>query len=178
MTSTSGSLAAKCFYTQINRNLKTTVNRGKHHWSSCFSATFCSDTLHRGIYGDVIYDMKHPLKRWHTTVRALVVDTSGGTMRTTAQLNQDNNQTLGLFFHSLVEEGEQVSHDDENFTRQGLQNLLDVNSSLLETLHCWKNKWPQPPRDYSDNQNQNRKNRHTWGRDTYRHRKWGHGRLL
>lgn len=38
---------------------------------------------------------------------------------------------------SLVEEGEQVSHDDEGFAWQGLQDLSDVNGPLLEALHRW-----------------------------------------
>lgn len=38
---------------------------------------------------------------------------------------------------SLVEEGEQVSHDDEGFVWLRLEDLFDVNSPLLEALHRW-----------------------------------------
>lgn len=41
------------------------------------------------------------------------------------------------FGDSLVEEGEQVSHDDEGFVWQRLEDLFDVNGPLLEALHCW-----------------------------------------
>lgn len=37
----------------------------------------------------------------------------------------------------LVEEGKQVSHDDKGFAWQGLQDLLNVDSPVLETLHGW-----------------------------------------
>ena len=35
----------------------------------------------------------------------------------------------------LVEEGEQISHNDEGLAGQRLQNLPDVNCSLLEAFH-------------------------------------------
>ena len=35
----------------------------------------------------------------------------------------------------LVEEGKQISHDDEGLAGQRLQNLPDVDCSLLETFH-------------------------------------------
>lgn len=38
---------------------------------------------------------------------------------------------------SLVEEGEQVSHDDEGFVWLRLEDLFDVNGPLLEALHRW-----------------------------------------
>lgn len=43
--------------------------------------------------------------------------------------------------HSLVEEGEQVSHDDQSAAGQGQQDLADMSGSLLEALHgCEKTR--------------------------------------
>lgn len=39
--------------------------------------------------------------------------------------------------YSLVEEGKQVSHDDEGFAWQRLQDFLNVDSPVLEALHGW-----------------------------------------
>lgn len=54
--------------------------------------------------------------------------------------------------YSLVEEGEQVSHDDEGFARQRLQDFFDVNGTLLEALHRWNTPQTSHPEDYSYNQ--------------------------
>lgn len=54
--------------------------------------------------------------------------------------------------YSLVEEGEQVSHDDEGFAGQRLQDFFDVNGTLLEALHRWNTAQTSHPEDYSYNQ--------------------------
>lgn len=54
--------------------------------------------------------------------------------------------------YSLVEEGEQVSHDDEGFAWHRLQDFFDVNGTLLEALHRWNTPQTSHPEDYSYNQ--------------------------
>lgn len=66
-----------------------------------------------------------------------------------------------VFCDSLVEEGEQVSHNDEGFAWQRLQNFLDMDCPLLEALHCWKITQPQHPGDYSHNQVHKQERTHT-----------------
>lgn len=53
--------------------------------------------------------------------------------------------------YSLVEEGEQISHDNEGFTRQRLQNFFNVGCSLLQAFHRWKITQSWHPGDYSHN---------------------------